>query len=146
MNKELFNFAARLRKSIISDFQNENFDALALELFALQFKNNFAYRKICEARGRTPEAVEHWTQIPAVPTTAFKELELTSLEARERTAVFHSSGTTEQKPSRHFHNAESLAVYEASLWNWFDQNFFANSEYKIQNSNLLFLTPPPDLK
>jgi hypothetical protein len=145
MNKELFNFAARLRKSIISDFQNENFDALALELFALQFKNNFAYRKICEARGRTPEAVEHWTQIPAVPTTAFKELELTSLEARERTAVFHSSGTTEQKPSRHFHNAESLAVYEASLWNWFDQNFFANSEYKIQNSNLLFLTPPPDL-
>jgi hypothetical protein len=33
----------------------------------------------------------------------------------ERVAVFHSSGTTEQKPSRHFHNAESLAVYEASL-------------------------------
>ncbi len=103
---------------------------LALELFALQFENNPAYRKICEARGLTPRVVEHWTQIPAVPTGAFKELELSCIPPGERTAVFHSSGTTEQKPSRHFHNAESLAVYEASLWAWFEQNFFqiANCE------------------
>jgi hypothetical protein len=145
MNQQLSSFAARLRESIIAGFQNEDFDALALELFALQFKNNFAYQKICEARRLTPQIVEHWTQIPAVPTAAFKELELTSLEAKERIAVFHSSGTTEQKPSRHFHNAESLGVYEASLWNWFEQNFFANSKFKIQNSELFFLTPPPDL-
>jgi hypothetical protein len=155
MNQQLSSFAARLRESIISGFQNESFDALTLELFTLQFKNNFAYRKICEARKLTPEIVEHRTQIPAVPTAAFKELELTSLEARERTAVFHSSGTMEQKPSRHFHNAESLAVYEASLWNWFEQNFFTNSKFKnhlsrqsaarAENSKLVFLTPPPDL-
>jgi hypothetical protein len=145
MNQQLSSFAARLRESIISGFQNKSFDALALELFALQFKNNFSYQKICEAHRLTPEIVEHWTQIPAVPTAAFKELELTSLEAKERTAVFHSSGTTEQKTSRHFHNAESLAVYEASLWNWFEENIFANSKFKIQNSKLLFLTPPPDL-
>jgi hypothetical protein len=154
MNQELSTFAARLRESILSGFQNESFDALALELFALQFKYNSAYRKICEARRLTPEVAEHWTQIPAVPTAAFKELELTSLEAKERTAVFHSSGTTEQKPSRHFHNAESLALYEASLLNWFEQNFFANSKLKIhlsrqseataKNSKLVFLTPPPD--
>jgi hypothetical protein len=142
MNKDLFNFAARLRKSIISDFQNENFDALALELFALQFKNNFAYRKICEARRLTLQTVEHWTQIAAVPTAAFRELELTSLEAKERTAVFHSSGTTGQKPSRHFHNAESLAVYEASLWNWFEQNIL-NCELRIPNCELIVVTPPP---
>jgi hypothetical protein len=95
-------------------------------------------------RGRTPEVVEHWTQIPAVPAAAFKELELTSLTPGERTAVFHSSGTTGQKPSRHFHSAESLAVYGASLWNWFEQNFFANSKFKIQNSEQVFLTPPPE--
>jgi hypothetical protein len=144
MNQPLSSFAARLRESILSGFQNEDFDALALELFALQFENNSAYRKICETRKLTPQRVEHWAQIPAVPTAAFKELELTALEAKERTAVFHSSGTTEQKPSRHFHNAESLAVYEASLWSWFGQNFFANSKFQIQNSNLFFLTPPPD--
>jgi hypothetical protein len=105
MNKELSSFAARLRELIASRQSAILMQfALALELFALQFKHNSAYKKICEARGRTPQVVEHWTQIPAVPTAAFKELELTSLAPDERTAVFHSSGTTEQKPSRHFHS------------------------------------------
>ena len=146
MHKELSDFAARLCGIILSegrvprgpDLKIENgcscnsplreFDTLALELFALQFKSNSAYRKICEARGSTPEAVEHWTQIPTVPTAAFKELELTCLPPGECTAVFHSSGTTGQKPSRHFHSAESLAVYEASLWSWFAQNVLRSAD------------------
>src|ERR1035438_8059224 len=46
-----------------------DFNQLALELFALQFRHNAAYRKICEAKagGLTPEVVENWTQIPARP-------------------------------------------------------------------------------
>jgi hypothetical protein len=143
MNQQLSNFAARLRESIISGFQKKDFDALALELFALQFKNNSAYRKICEARRLTPEVIEHWTQIPAVPTVAFKELELTSLAPDEHTAVFHSSGTTEQKPSRHFHSAQSLAVYEASLWKWFEQNVLPDLRFTIYDLRLLCLTPSP---
>jgi len=134
MNPELSNFAARLCDSITDGFQNQNFDALALELFALQFSNNSGYRKISETRRLTPQILDHWTQIPAVPTTAFKEMELTSLVPDERTVVFHSSGTSEQKPSRHFHNAESLAVYEVALWNWFQLHFAGEGE-------LLFLTP-----
>jgi Acyl-protein synthetase, LuxE len=97
-----------------SDFQE-----LALELFTLQFKYNAPYRRFCEGRGATPGTVEHWSQIPAVPTAAFKELELSCFPASSRTRVFHSSGTTEQRPSRHFHCAGSLKVYEASLWPWF---------------------------
>jgi hypothetical protein len=137
MNKQLPSFAARLREMIAnrqSVIGNREFSELALELFALQFKYNSAYRKICEARKLTPHVVEHWTQIPAVPTSMFKELELTSLAPDERIAVFHSSGTTEQKPSRHFHNTESLAVYEASLWNCFQLHFGDKGE-------LVFLTP-----
>ena len=153
MTTELSNFAARLREFILSEgrvprgpdcelrtpnseLRNHNgdscnsplrdFNSLALELFALQFNYNAAYRKICEARGLAPGVVEHWTRIPAVPTSAFKELELTCLAPAERTTVFHSSGTTEQKPSRHFHNAESLAVYEASLWAWFRPHLLAD--------------------
>jgi hypothetical protein len=101
---------------------DEDFNSFALELFALQLKHNPAYRKICAGRKLMPGAVEHWTEIPVVPTAVFKELELTSIPPAERTAVFHSSGTTEQKPSRHFHHAESLAVYEASLLTWFQAN------------------------
>jgi hypothetical protein len=163
MNKELSSFAARLRRLISSegrvprgpdlkirdgDSWNSSlryFDSLALELFALQFENNAAYRKICEARGLTPKAIEHWTQIPAMPAAAFKELNLTSLAPEERTAVFHSSGTTEQRPGRHFHNAESLAVYEASLWTWFERNVVTDLKSEISNFKLTILTPPPEL-
>jgi hypothetical protein len=144
MNKELSNFAARLR-GLISNRQsaigNRQFNELALELFALQFENNAAYRKICEARKLTPQTVEHWTQIPFVPAGVFKELELTSLAPEERTAVFHSSGTTEQKPSQHFHSAESLALYENSLWSWFEEN----CRLPIADCELICLTPPPEL-
>ncbi|HEY5345679.1 MAG TPA: hypothetical protein VIK62_04985 [Verrucomicrobiae bacterium] len=137
MNTELFHFAARLRE-LISNSQfavsNQKFSELALELFALQFQHNSAYRKICEARKLTPQVIKHWTQIPFVPTSAFKELELTSLAPDARTTVFHSSGTTEQKPSRHFHCAESLALYKASLWKNFQLHFSDFGE-------LIFLTP-----
>jgi hypothetical protein len=151
MNQELSSFAARLRFATARQAQGNEFDELALELFALQFQHNPAYRKICEVRGLTPRVVEHWTQIPAVPTGAFKELELSCISPEERTAVFYSSGTTEQKPSRHFHNAESLAVYEASLWTWFVANLrFTIYDLRSENNSALrtphstiVLTPPP---
>ena len=135
MTKEFSNFAARLRLAVPCQ---EDFNALALELFALQFKHNASYGKFCEARGVSPENISRWNEIPAIPTSAFKELELSCLPPDERTHVFHSSGTTEQKPSRHFHNAESLAVYEASLWPWFAENI-------LSDSRLAILTPPPSL-
>jgi len=152
MNPELSSFAARLRGAIATRFPDVGFEALALELFGLQFKYNPAYQKICAARGLTPQVVKQWTQIPAVPTTAFKELELTSILPDECTAVFHSSGTTERKPSRHFHSAESLAVYEASLWQWFRPNILRSADSLSASfpgastgitCTLIFLTPPP---
>ena len=113
---------------------DERFNQLALELFVRQFEANPVYQAWCHARGRNLGSVEHWTQIPAVPTVAFKELELSSIPAAERSVVFHSSGTTEQKPSRHFHSAASLAVYEASLTHWFNHHLGAAGP-------LHFLTP-----
>ena len=140
MTSELSIFAARLRAFMdismedyahldaasaqaLAQHADAEFNGMAMVLFALQFARNQPYRKLCEARGVTPDSVTHWSQIPAVPTAAFKELELTCLPPEQRTNVFHSSGTTEQRPSRHFHNAESLAVYEASLWTWFEGEF-----------------------
>jgi hypothetical protein len=140
MNEPLSRFAARLRGRIEQLPASAlaaalpDFPRLALELFALQFAANPAYQTICRARQRTPETVADWTQIPFVPTAAFKELELSCLPPAGRTAVFHSSGTTEQKPSRHFHGAESLALYEASLWRWFEPRFPGASQF-------IFLTP-----
>lgn len=121
---EFSDFAARLREFIrVSEGEAKpdeaEFHRLALELFGLQFEHNKPYRRFCEARAALPETVRHWSQIPAIPTSAFKEWELSCLPVEHRTRVFHSSGTTGQQPSRHFHNAESLAIYEASLLAWF---------------------------
>jgi hypothetical protein len=138
MNAELSTFAARLRFPGAGPMQDHEFNELALELFALQFKYNPAYRKICEAHRVTPGTIEHSTQIPFVPTSAFKELDFSCIPPEERTTVFHSSGTTEQKPSRHSHCAESLKVYETSLWPWFQTNVIDS-----KNFELAILTPPP---
>jgi len=126
------------------------FEQAALELFALQFEHNGPYRTLCEARGTRPGTIEHWSQIPSLPTAAFKEFELSCLPIDERTAVFHSSGTTGQAPSRHFHGAQSLAIYEASLLPWFAHHVLPGSNpqrggelSEATTPEFLTLTPPP---
>jgi hypothetical protein len=114
------------------------FGQLTLELFSLQFELNQAFRTLCKARGASPRTVRHWTQIPAVPTSAFKELELSCLPPAERSVVFHSSGTTAQQPSRHFHNCQSLRLYEASLLPWFEMNVLGQS---VARWTIVCLTP-----
>ena len=152
-------FIARLREFIRASSLNrlggakpaDEFGSLALELFRLQFTHNAAYQRLCIARGLTPEKVANWPSIPGIPTSAFKELELTSLAPEERTAVFFSSGTTEQRRSRHFHSAESLALYEASLLPWFEHHMLADLNDLVDEQLLgsldklpfLALTPPP---
>src|SRR5260221_9779851 len=91
-------FTSRLNDFISSslgaDPGDGRFDSLALELFALQFEHNPVYRKFCESRGASPQSIEHWTQVPSVPTAAFKELDLSCLPLDQRNSVFYSSGTT----------------------------------------------------
>jgi len=116
----------------------EEFNRLALALFVWQREAVPIYRELCERRNAGPESIRDWRQIPTFPTSAFKAFEVSSIPAGERTRVFHSSGTTGQMPSRHFHHAESLSVYEASLLPWFQRHFFAAQPAPMK---LLFLTP-----
>ena len=123
------------------------FNTLALDLFGLHYAHNPAYRSLCQARKKFPMDVTHWTEIPAAPAVAFKEMEMTTLCEDERITVFHSSGTTEQKPSRHFHNAESLALYETSLLPWFQTHLLTDMDDFAEHSQpgMISLTPPPEL-
>ena len=128
---------------------DSTFNELALGLFRLQFDNVAPYRRLCASLERGPERVAHWTEIPAVPTSGFKELAFTSLSDAERQVVFHSSGTTEQRPSRYFHSAASLALYEGTLWPWFRAHLLADLEdagdaVVWDDLRFLFLTPPSD--
>ena len=110
----------RLNRGVnCSSVASESFQSLAMDLFALQYDLNGPYRKLCDAQGILPENVGSWQQIPAMPAAGFKDLEVSALPAGLRNRVFLSSGTTDHRPSRHFHSPSSLAIYEASLWPWF---------------------------
>jgi hypothetical protein len=125
-----------------TDSSEERFNRLAFRLCSHQFQHNLAWRRLCELRNWTPRKFADWRQIPPAPAAAFKELELTTLSPGQRTAVFHSSGTAGQTPSRHIHNAESLEVYETSLLAWFEPHLKLNDGCPLR---LLFLTPSPAL-
>lgn len=129
---------------ISPEASSRGFDALALALFRIQFAVNAPFRALCQARGVSPDDVANWREIPAVPTDAFKEADVTCLAPDERTAVFHSSGTTQQRPSRHFHSAGSLALYEASLKPWFHRHLLGKDAPGGIAAGLRFvsLTPP----
>ncbi len=114
------------------------FNELALELFHLQYERNAVLRRWARAHGVGPASIRHWTQITAIPTAAFKETDMTVLPDSERSTVFLSSGTTLRNSSRHYHNADSLAVYEASLWPWFSTHLLPASAPAL---DLLVLTP-----
>ena len=133
-------------REILSDIRNfirtpapepMAFETLARRLFVFQYEHNQPYRGFCNARRITPDNLRHISEIPAIPTTAFKELELSALDPTARTRVFHSSGTTEQKRSRHFHSEETLRIYEDSLLRWFEPHLCPDRT----EMNVLILAP-----
>ena len=116
------------------------FSSLATQLFQLQFTHNNAYRMFCESTGVSPAQVKHWKDIPAIPSAAFKEMDLTCLPPNERPQVFHSSGTTEHRPSRHFHSPNSLRVYKESLVPSFKRHVLHGLRETLP---IISLTPTP---
>lgn len=91
----------------------ERFERLALELFRYQARACAPYRALLERRSVDPDRVTSWREIPAVPTGAFKELEIRSFPAHQTVHVFRTSGTaTERRGCLYL---DSLDLYEASL-------------------------------
>lgn len=90
------------------------FGELAVELFAYQYQHNAVYRRFCRARRVEPGRLTQWSQIPAVPLTAFRESVLVCEPAERAAAVFETSGSTDPaRRGRHHH--PHLRLYDASL-------------------------------
>ncbi|MEW6271787.1 MAG: long-chain fatty acid--CoA ligase [Thermodesulfobacteriota bacterium] len=84
------------------------FDALARAVFAFQYRASAPYRAFCDRRGRTPATVARWQDVPAVPTTAFKSLELACAPPAR---IFLTSGTTQGGERRGRHLVPRLDLY-----------------------------------
>ncbi|MDX1385129.1 MAG: long-chain fatty acid--CoA ligase [Thermoanaerobaculia bacterium] len=78
-------------EEFVTDPQHDRFEELALDCFAYQYHRIEALRDWCDRGRRTPASVTRWSDIPAVPTRAFRSLALHTEPAR---IVFRSSGTT----------------------------------------------------
>jgi hypothetical protein len=86
--------------AFIADPASDDFDALALAVFAFQHERVPAYRALCDRRGVAPASVADWRRVPCVPAAAFKSLALHAAPPRE---TFRSSGTTAAARAVHHH-------------------------------------------
>jgi hypothetical protein len=91
------------------------FNDMALRIFAYQHEHNHPYAAFCDSRGRTPDKVDHWTQIPAVPTAAFKEVALVAGKPDDAEVVFRTSGTTHGPEKRGLHYVLDVSIYHFAL-------------------------------
>jgi len=128
-----------IRAIPLKEFDGGIFSLLAGELFRYQFERNTIYRGICQQQKMTPERIENWREIPAVTTSAFKEAPLTCFPAHEAAAVFHTSGTTQNRSGKHYFR--TLEFYRAAML----RSFAAYCLVDIVKMRMFFLGPTVEL-
>jgi hypothetical protein len=115
--------AEELRSRVIDLFRHDadeplrdqSFDGLARAAFAFQLEHNRPYSAYCQRRGISVHNVQHWSEIPPVPTAAFKEVDLVAGDPAAAEVTFRTSGTTHGTERRGRHHVLDLALYHAAL-------------------------------
>lgn len=116
-----------------------DFASLARRVFDFQYTHVPAYRAFCDRRGVTPATVVAWTDIPPVPTRAFRHA---TLAAGPAEITFRTSGTSGGPESRGQHLVPRLALYRASAMPTFERYVLGDGA----RLPCLFLLPDPALR
>ncbi len=122
-----------LKDQIFKINSDSEFNAISLEMFNYQYKNNAVYHRFCNLLKINPAAIKSIEQIPFLPVTFFKNH---SIKTGKFSAeiIFLSSGTTGKNQSKHY--VKNLKLYENSFNNSFQQ-FYGN----MQDYCILALLP-----
>ncbi len=112
----------------IFNTRDHDFEALALEIFHYQRKNNAVYRAYVEALKVDPAHVDRLEMIPFLPIRFFKTQSVKTGDF-EPEAVFESSGTTGMVNSRHL--VRDISLYRESFTRGFELFFGPASNYCI---------------
>jgi len=104
------------------------FEALALDIFQYQLRNNAIYGAFVKALGTDTSRVDSITRIPFLPVRFFKSREVKTGEF-EPEAVFESSGTTGMISSRHL--VKDLSLYRESFIRGFELIYGPAADYCI---------------
>ena len=117
-----------------------DFNEIALELFQFQFHYNQPYKKLCQAKRKTPLTVKRWQEIPPIPIQGFKELSLSCEPVDEAEAIFMTSGTTNpESKGKNFH--PTLNVWDASMKGPFKRFVMPD----LEKMTMFILSPAEDL-
>lgn len=108
--------------------KEENFEALALEVFRFQAKNNPVYSDFLRALKVEPARVSKITEIPFLPVGFFKSNQIKTTQFTPQ-AIFESSGTSASVNSRHF--VKDLLLYEESFTKGFELAYGPINQYCI---------------
>ena len=131
MNESVSNLQQRLlaaiSRGIDAPLTDAEFNRLALELFTFQAKR----------AGITTPTPAHWKDIPAAPTSVFKDIPVTCFPVAEAVAEFHTSGTTAAKAGKHYF--KTLEFYHAAI----RPNFAAHLLPDNARLPMFVLTPSP---
>ena len=113
----------------------ERFDGLALATFAYQRAHNAPYARYAETLGYDRDRMPtSWRDVPAVPSSAFKDATLATFDILGAELEFHTSGTTSESAGKHF--IERAALYDAALLAGFDR-FMLPDRPKLRYLNLV---------
>tara|TARA_R110002096_G_scaffold166790_7_gene336367 strand:- start:4 stop:978 length:975 start_codon:yes stop_codon:yes gene_type:complete len=113
-----------MQEKIFNIQTQEEFTAVALEIFKHQFNNNKVYRSFCDLLYIHPSDVTKIEQIPFLPIQFFKTREVIS--SKEKIAeIFTSSGTTGSITSKHL--VTDINFYKDSYLKGF-AHFYGNIE------------------
>lgn len=137
--------AARLDREILAFIaanrrDGRRFNELALRLFREQYRENRAYRRYCAEAGVSPEIIDDWRLIPAVPAEGFRHLRLTTFPRERTRKVFRTSGTTSDR--RGEHHFKRLVFYDAAIRAPFKAHFLPDRE----RMPLFILVEPPSAR
>lgn len=115
-------------EKIFSIGNDEELEAVALELFRRQAERCMPYRQYIELLGIDPQSVKSIDQIPFLPIELFKSHDIYCGDTTPE-KVFTSSSTTGQTPSRHL--MQSLSHYERTFTAAFEQFYGAAEGWSI---------------
>jgi len=122
-----------LENKIFTITTNEEFNAIALEVFQFQYKNVKVYQEFCDLLNVKPSSVKTLKDIPFLPISFFKSHRvITKNSTYEK--IFTSSGTTGSITSKHY--ISTLNLYNESFSKAFTQ-FFG----EVENLCILALLP-----
>ena len=117
-----------LQNQIFNIKTEQEFNALALEIFNFQFLHNSTYNEFCKHLKINPLSVKKIQDIPFLPVEFFKTHAIKTGDFNAQ-KIFLSSGTTGMTQSEHL--VKDLSLYEASYKNAFKQFYGSIKDYCV---------------